>query len=139
VLEDLALARAAKRVGCRGGVVDGSAIASCRMYEGWAPLRDGYGKSLWQAFGSPAGAIAVFALLGIAYVAPVFAALRGSRVGAAGYLVGVAGRVITARRTGGRTVDAFTHPVSITLAAGLTARSIALHRRGSLEWKSRPL
>jgi hypothetical protein len=139
VLEDLALARAAKRVGCRGGVVDGSAIATCRMYEGWAPLRDGYGKSLWQAFGSPAGAAAVFAMLGIAYVAPAFAALRGSKAGLAGYLAGVTGRAITARRTGGRALDGFAHPASVALAAGLTARSIALHGRESLEWKGRSL
>lgn len=139
VLEDLALARAAKRTGAHGGVIDGSTIANCRMYEGWTSLRDGYGKSLWQAFGSPTGAAAVFAVLGIAYVAPVFAALRGSRAGLAGYLAGVAGRAIAARHTGGRTVDAFAHPASVALAAGLTARSIALHRRGSLEWKSRAL
>lgn len=140
VLEDLALARAAKRAGARGGVVDGSALASCRMYQGWSQLRDGYGKSLWQAFGSPAGAAAVLGLLGIAYVAPVFAALRGSRAGLAGYLAAVAGRAITARRTGGRICpDAFAHPISVTLAAGLTARSIVLHRRGSLTWKSRSI
>ncbi len=66
VLDDLALLRALKRAGGRGAVVDGSGLASCRMYSGWAQLRDGYAKSLWSAFGSPAGAAGVLALLAVA-------------------------------------------------------------------------
>ncbi|MEO9138093.1 MAG: glycosyltransferase, partial [Jatrophihabitans sp.] len=53
VLDDLALARAVKSVGGRASVVNGTDLASVRMYSGWAQLRDGYGKSLWSAFGSP--------------------------------------------------------------------------------------
>ena len=52
--------------------------------------------------GSPAAAVAVCALLAMAYLVPALAALGGSRAGLAGYLAGVAGRVVTARRTGGR-------------------------------------
>jgi glycosyl transferase family 2 len=140
VLEDLALARAAKRSGARGGVVDGSALASCRMYEDWPQLREGYGKSLWQAFGSQPGAAAVFALLGLAYVAPAAAALRGSRAGLFGYLAAVAGRTVAARRTGGRICpDVLAHPASVALAGWLTARSIVAHHRGTLRWKDRAL
>ena len=51
VLEDIALLRAVKRSGGRGGPVDGSRLAACRMYEGWPALRDGYAKSLWGAVG----------------------------------------------------------------------------------------
>ena len=49
VLEDIALLRAVKRAGGRGGPVDGSRLAACRMYDGWPALRDGYAKSLWSA------------------------------------------------------------------------------------------
>src|SRR5205823_5077477 len=63
VLDDLALLRAIKRRGGRGGVVDGTALADCRMYRGWSELRDGYSKSLWSAFRSPVRATAVGALL----------------------------------------------------------------------------
>lgn len=140
VLDDLALVRAVKAAGGRGGVVDGTALASCRMYGGWPALRDGYAKSLWAAFGSGPRAAAVFGLLGVAYVLPPLAALRGSRVGLLGYLAGVASRVIAARRTGGRAFpDAFAHPVSITVAAYLTARSYRDRRRGTLRWKGRVL
>ena len=140
VLDDLALVRAIKATGGRGGVVDGTALATCRMYPGWAGLRAGYGKSLWAAFGSPPRAAAVFALLGTAYVLPPAAALRGSRVGAVGYLAGVASRVVAARRTGGRSwPDAFAHPLSVLALGYLTASSWRDRRAGRLTWKGRAI
>jgi cellulose synthase/poly-beta-1,6-N-acetylglucosamine synthase-like glycosyltransferase len=140
VLDDLALARAVIRSGGRVAVVDGSRIATCRMYAGWIDVRDGYGKSLWSAFGSPAGAAAVVGLLGVAYVVPAVAALRGSRLGLLGYLAGVAGRVIAARATGGRSwPDAAAHPASIIGFGYLTARSLRQRRAGALSWKGRPI
>jgi len=140
VLEDLALLRALKRAGGRGGVADGTALASCRMYDGWPALREGYTKSLWSAFGSPAAAGGVLGLLGLAYVLPAAAALRGSRVGLAGYAAGVAGRALAAYRVGGRVwPDSLAHPASVLVALGLTARSWRARRRGTATWKGRRL
>ncbi len=140
MLEDVALLRAVKRSGGRGTVADGTALASCRMYDGWPALRDGYAKSLWSAFGSPTGAAVVVATLAVAYVVPPLAALRGSRVGLAGYAAGVAGRVVTARRTGGRVwPDALAHPVSVTVFGGLVGDSVRRHRAGSLTVRGRRL
>lgn len=138
VLDDIALARALRRTGARGGIVDGTTLASCRMYDGWAALHDGYGKSLWAAFGSPGGAIGVLAGLGVAYLVPAVAALRGSRAGLLGYTAGVVGRVIAARRTGGRAwPDALAHPASVVAFGWLVMRSLLGHRRGTLAWKGR--
>jgi hypothetical protein len=139
VLDDLALLRAIRRCGGRGVVVDGSDLARCRMYRNWADLRDGYGKSLWSAFGSPAGTAAVLAALGLAYVLPPLAALRGSRAGAVGYAAAVVGRMVCARRTGGRVADSVAHPVSVVLFGYLAVRSHVQHRRGRLSWKGRPV
>jgi glycosyltransferase involved in cell wall biosynthesis len=139
VLDDLALLRAIKRSGGRGALVDGTDLASCRMYAGWPELRDGYAKSLWAAFGSPPGSVAVLSSLALAYLLPPLAALRGSRIGAIGYGAAVAGRVITARRTGGRVLDAPAHPVSVAMLIALTVRSHVQHRRGTLRWKGRPV
>ena len=97
VVEDVELLRAVKRAGGRGGVADGTALATTPMYGGWAELVDGYSKSLWTAAASRRAALLV-----LLYVAPPLAALRGSRSGLAGYAAGVAGRVVSARRTGGR-------------------------------------
>jgi hypothetical protein len=140
VLDDIALIRALKRSGGRGGVVDGTALGTCRMYDGWPALREGYSKSLWSAFGSPAGAAAAIGMLGVVYVVPPLAALRGSRVGLVGYAAAVLGRWAVARRTGGRAVpDSLAHPISITLLGWLTARSWRRRLRGRLTWKGRTL
>ena len=139
VLDDLALVRAIKRSGGRGGVVDGTSLATCRMYSGWMQLRDGYGKSLWSAFGGPLGSSGVVGVLSLAYVVPAVAALRGSRAGMLGYAAGVFGRMVSARRTGGSVVDSFAHPVSVVLFGFLTARSHVQHARGRLVWKGRRL
>jgi len=139
VLEDLALLRAVKRVGGRGGVVDGSRAASCRMYAGASELRAGYAKSLWAAFGSGPGAAAVVGVLLTAYVVPPVAALHGSRTGLVGYLAGVASRVVVARRSGGRAADAWSHPLSVLALAALTADSFRGHRQGRLSWRGRPV
>lgn len=139
VIDDVALVRAVKARGGRGGVADGSAVAHCRMYTGWAPLRDGYTKSLWSAFGSAGGTAAAMGLLVLGWVVPAVAMGRGSRVGAVGYAAGVASRVISARRTGGRVADAPAHPVSIVLLVWLTARSVWASRYGDPQWKGRPV
>jgi len=140
VLEDLALLRALKRCGGRGMVVDGTRIAECRMYDGWAELAEGYAKSLWAAFGSRAGAAAVVGALGLTYVLPPVAALRGSRAGLVGYAAGVAGRAVVARRVGARVwPDSVAHPASVVLFGALVARSWRQHQRGQLRWKDRPL
>jgi glycosyltransferase involved in cell wall biosynthesis len=140
VLDDLALLRAIKHSGGRGVAVAGFGIASCRMYTGWREVRDGYGRSLWAAFGGPVGSAATVGVLGVGYVLPAVAALRGSRVGLVGYAAGVLGRVVTGRRAGDRVwPDAFAHPLSITLFGYLTARSHVQRRRGTLRWKGRPI
>ncbi|ADP80390.1 glycosyltransferase [Pseudofrankia inefficax] len=141
VLEDLALLRAVKRAGGRGVVADGTDLAVTRMYRGAGELRDGYAKSLWAAGGGrPAASAAQLGLLGWLFVLPALAALRGSRAGLAGYLAGVAGRLVTARATRGRGwPDAAAHPVSIGALAWLTGLSWWRHRRGTLRWKGRPV
>jgi hypothetical protein len=140
VLEDVALLRAVKRSGGRGTVADGTHLATCRMYAGWAQLRDGYEKSLWAAFGSPAGAAAVTGGLLTAYVLPPLAALRGSRAGLAGYAAAVAGRALVGRRVGSRVwPDALAHPASVLAFAWLVARSVRAERAGALHAKGRRL
>ncbi|MEN3356818.1 MAG: hypothetical protein V7637_800 [Mycobacteriales bacterium] len=140
VLDDVALARAVRRAGGRGGMADGTALATCRMYRGWAELRDGYTKSLWSAFGSRAGATAALAVLAVIYIVPAVAAATGSAVGLAGYAAGVTSRALTARRTGGRPwPDALAHPASVAALGWLTVRSHRARTAGTLRWKGRPL
>jgi hypothetical protein len=148
ILDDVELARAVKRAGGRVALADGSRLATCRMYGSWRELADGYGKSLWAAFGSPAGAGMVVVLLLTGYALPPLAGLAAllagrpwaAVAGGCGYLLGVAGRVVTARATGGRAwPDALAHPISVVLFATLVARSFRRRRRAVLTWKGRPV
>jgi hypothetical protein len=142
VLEDIAMARAVKASGGRATVTDGTDLATCRMYDGAGALVDGYAKSLWAAFGSPVGSLGATGLLTFTYVLPPAAALlartpRTRALGLAGYAAGVTGRVLVARRTGGRAGDAWAHPLSILALDGLTALSWWRRSRGTLAWKGR--
>jgi len=139
VLEDLALLRAVKAVGGHGGVVDGTEVAACAMYDDAAGLVAGYTKSLWAAFGPPPAAAALSAVLLAAYVLPAAAMLAGSPVGALGYAAGVAGRLAVARRTGGRLADCLAHPLSVLALTALLARSWRARRAGTLTWRGRPV
>jgi len=134
VVEDVELLRSLKRTGGRGGVCDGTELATTCMYDGWHELVAGYTKSLWTL---PPATVALLVAL---YVVPPVAALRGSRVGALGYAAGVAGRVVSARRTGSRPLpDALAHPASVAVLAVLAGRSRVARRRGRLVWKGRVL
>ena len=131
VLEDIELARAVKRAGGRIALADGSRLADLPdVRRRGAELVDGYSKSLWASFGSPAGAAAVVLLLLAAVRRPAGAASRSlpparwsPAVALAAYLLGVAGPGRSrARATGGRAwPDALAHPVSVLLFGWLVA------------------
>ncbi len=145
VIEDVALLRSLKRHGFRGVPADGSAVSECRMYDGAEQVYRGYTKSLWSAFGSEPGAIAVLGALLTAYVLPpmclVAGRTRGTRIwGAIGYAAAVTGRVAIARHTRERIwPDALAHPISILTLCALTIASLASRRRGTLSWRGRAL
>jgi Glycosyltransferase like family 2 len=147
VLDDVALGRVLKRAGYRVTVVDGTELATCRMYTSWSELRDGYTKNLWSATGSPAGAMALGSMLAAAYVVPPVAGIVGAAIGRrrlaaiglAGSVAGSFGRVVSAQTTGGRVADSVAHPLSILGLLGLIARSWRHHSRGLITWKGREL
>jgi len=133
VVEDVALLKAVKRTGGTGGVVDGTRLATTRMYDGWDELVAGYTKSLHTTGWGPPTALAAL------YVVPAVAALRGSRAGQMAYAAGVLSRVISARRTGGPVLDSLAHPLSVAVLVALSVRSQVAHLSGTLTWKGRPL
>lgn len=148
VLEDIALVRAVKSTGGTGGVIDGTHIATCRMYERDSALIAGYTKSLWSAFGSEPAAVAVCFMLIATYVSPLLwlsawaaglVELTQLTVASAltAYLAGVLNRALVAHRVKGRVIDATAHPLSIACLCWLVCLSLARHRRGVLRWKDR--
>lgn len=144
VVDDVELARALRRQGFRTAVVDGSRLATCRMYATNSELVAGYTKSLWCAFGVPPGSWLVIGGLAGIYLLPPIAMIRGrgwTRVlGAAAFGISVANRVVVARTTGQRQwPDALTMPLSIAALSALYGWSELSRRRGTLQWKGRAL
>jgi hypothetical protein len=139
VLDDIRMLQLFKKHGHRGVVIDGSTIATCRMYTSWPELRAGYTKWLWSAFGSIPSSLAIGGVLTLAYLVPPIAAMTGSAIGVIGYLTAVIGRMVSAVRSGDRLRDALLHPLSIALLLVLVGLSWLGRRRGALTWKERTL
>lgn len=126
VAEDLALLRHVKQAGGRGVVVDGTRLSTCRMYDDWDALADGYGKSLHELPAAvPLGllALTVLPLLG-QHRRQAYAAMTLSRA-------------VAAWCTGSALSGALLHPASVVAAVALWGRS----RRGrrAATWKGRPV
>lgn len=139
VLEDIELARSLWRGGFAGSVVDGSAIAHCRMYESSQELIDGYSKSLWRAFGSPLGATVALALMIATSWVPLIAGILGAAWGWTAFFAISLSRLIAALRTASFWQSFLLHPLSVALLLYMVIRSFRLKRRGSLTWRDRAI
>jgi cellulose synthase/poly-beta-1,6-N-acetylglucosamine synthase-like glycosyltransferase len=145
VLDDIALLQAVKSDGGRGVVIDGTNLATTRMYRNVAELTEGYTKSLWSAYGGRLQSRLVSLFLLIAYVIPPIAAIARSnpkiqRAGAIGYLAALVSRMAIAKRTGGRELpDAVTHPIAITGYVLLSEISWQQRLKGKLLWRGRKI
>lgn len=139
VLDDMELLKSMKRHGFHGVVVDGSEIASCRMYTNWREIERGYTKWLWAAFGSPLNTLVAGVVLTLIYIAPLFYLTSAWPLALTSFAAGVLSRMISAVRTKGRILDAFAHPLSILALIVLMALSWSRKLRGSTSWKGRVL
>jgi len=142
VLEDIALMRAIRASGFRAETMNGSAVATCTMYRTDGQVVDGYTKSLWNAFGGPAGSVAITAVLLVAYVIAPAAVISKSarRAGLLAYAAGVVGRVAVGRSMNDRVwPDALAHPLSIIAFTALEGASWWRRVHGTASWKGRPV
>ena len=139
VIDDIAIARELLRAGFRGGVMDGSRIANCRMYENNRDLIEGYRKSLWRAFGSPIGSLLAILILSCAALVPWWFALHGSILGWLGALSGVFSRFVVALKTRSRWESALMHPISILILIVFILWSWIGKARGTLTWRDRTI
>jgi len=141
VLDDIELLRSFYRNGFSGCVIDGSQIATCKMYETNKALISGYSKSLWNAFGGPIGSLAVTAFFLFMYVYPLAGFITGhERLASLSLLFGTISRAISARTTKSRLIpDSLLHPLSVLAFTFLNAVSWWRHLAGTNTWKSRDL
>lgn len=137
VLDDLELARLLSKNGFRGGVADGSEIATCRMYQSAAELTVGYTKSLWRAFGSPIGSFLTSVYLLATGVLPFILALAGFRAAWIAYFLLVLSRYVSALRTRSTPSTALLHPLSIFALVVLIKFSWWKKLTHQLQWRGR--
>ena len=142
VLDDLELARALLRAGVKGGVADGSSVATCRMYENQTLLFEGYRKSLWRALPHPIAALFANAYLAATAILPLLLIVINPSQWSlylAAYGCVVASRVITALKTRSNPHYAIWHFISIALFNYLVATSWIGKSRGQLTWRGRKI
>ncbi len=132
VLDDLELARLLISKGFKGGVADGSAVASCRMYKTNSQLIDGYTKSLWKAFGGQFGTVVAIILLFFTGISPYLG------IGAPATFIFLS-RFLAAIKTRSNPAYAFLHPISITILLYLIVLSSIRKSRGTLIWRGRTI
>ena len=141
VLDDIELLRSFYRTGFTGCVIDGSDIATCKMYETNQDLISGYAKSLWNAFGGPIGSLFVNTFFLFIYIFPLTGLFTGQvPLALLGLLSGIVGRLISAKTSSGRLLpDSLLHPISILAFSLLNLVSWWRHLMGTNTWKSRDL
>jgi len=130
VLDDLELARLLVSKGIKGGVADGSSVATCRMYKSNSELINGYTKSLWKAFGGQLGTIVAIFILVMTGVLPYLS--FGAPV-----LFIFLSRVLSAVKTKSNPAYALLHPVAILVLLYLIILSSIRKARGTLTWRGR--
>ena len=149
VVDDLALGRLAKSHGLRWRFLDGAEHFSCRMYEGWREVVEGFSKNLFAVFdyNLPAFAFVWVWLLVVFCEPPVilvlapFGLIGGKEAAAAGAAVGLAllhwALSLRALRFPAR--RALLYPLSVLGMVLLAARSLWQSFRGTAAWKGREL
>jgi len=135
ILDDIELARSLIGAGFKGVVTEGSGIASTRMYSSFNEIRQGYGKSLWKAFGGPLGTIVAIAFIFITGIVPIILIFNGYLIGWFIYLYIAFSREISAIRSRSNPLYAFLHPISSALLIYLIIYS--WRKRGTIQWKGR--
>jgi glycosyltransferase involved in cell wall biosynthesis len=132
VLDDLELARLLIRKGFRGGVAEGSSVASCRMYKSNSELINGYTKSLWKAFGGQFGTLVAIIILVLTGITPYLG------FGAPALFIFLS-RVLTSIKTKSNPAFAFLHPIAILVLLYLIFLSSIRKSRGTLQWRGRKI
>jgi len=137
VLEDIELVRALWRAGIPGSVIEGSNLASCRMYQSNREVVAGYTKSLWRAFGSPFSALLTALLLVATSWLPLILGLSGSPWGWLSFFLISLSRLISSLATRSFWQGFLLHPISVAIVIYMIALSFLKKSRGALTWRDR--
>lgn len=142
IVEDIALARRVKRDGGTLLLTSGAGSVACRMYEGFAEVREGFSKNFFAAFGFNALAFSAALLFMLAvFVLPYVMLLTPWWTYAIpAVALNLLFRLLLSLRAGHGVVSALLHPLGV-LGAVLIGIEGMLHRyrRGAVRWKNRQI
>lgn len=141
VLDDVTLARLAKKSGYKIRMVDGNEQIQARMYENWQSVRDGYAKNILAGYGSVAGLVLGTIFHWLIFLVPyLLLFLPDYRLTALVLIIaGLTLRTISASFTKQRVLDALLMPVTVILFTIIAIQSIYWHITGKSSWKGRTL
>lgn len=159
ILEDVNFARRIKANGFRLRMADGAGLISCRMYQDWPSVRDGYAKNILAGYG---GSV-LFLILAtvfhwLVFLFPWLLLMINNQVSILNrqrflfidnwqltvnywplvlIVLGLGIRMLTAAVTRQRLVDALLMPVSVLLMTRIAAQALWWHWHGGPKWKGR--
>ena len=145
IVEDVELARAVRRARRRLVIADGRQLATCRMYEGWDEIVEGFSKNAFAGAGGSAVTLALMASVAIAlFVVPPAGLVVSLAVGApaawfaAETALALASRVVLALYFRQPLASALLHPIAVLAAIRIALRSFWLTRSGAgVAWRGR--
>ncbi len=150
VLEDVILSRHIKRNGFKLRMVDGAGQITCRMYENWSAVRDGFAKNILAGYGDRVSILLLATIfhwmlfwgpwlwLAFGWLAPV--AFGWPLTPLILISLGVGLRALTAAVTQQRLTDALLMPVSVLLMTRIAFQAIWWKWRfGGPRWKGRTI
>lgn len=148
IVDDVALARWARRCGVRVVFLDAHELAFCRMYQNASDVWQGFSKNLFEGLGSVSALSLALSLYLGAFVAPYLlliwalqtpgaASARALPWALAGVLANLGIRLILSVRHGHPLSSVVAHPVAVLLVSGLAISSAIQAFRGKVVWRGR--
>lgn len=143
VIEDVALAKRIKQAGLRLRLLDGAGLITCRMYQNWSEVRDGFAKNILAGHGRSVPFLLLSTLFHwLVFVLPWIMLLSPTAWQMGWFwlwLLSVGVRAGTAVATRQRPQDALLMPISVILMTRIAIQSIRWHYSGGPRWKGRQL
>ena len=139
IIEDMAMARKIKAAGLKLRLVEGGDLISCRMYENWAQVRDGFAKNILAGYGnSPLYLLASTLFHWLLFIVPWGWWLLGGDWRALGLgLGGMLVRAVTARFSQENLLHAVLMPLSVLAMTRIAAQALFWRYAGKGQWKGR--
>jgi hypothetical protein len=107
------------------------------MYESFAEIRAGYGKSMSTGFGGIIGSLVLALVMAISALVPFIYSIAGSSIATASLLLVLTSRVVSAISSRSLLIDGLLHPISAFFFIYLLIYSNLFHSK--IMWKGRPV